>query len=194
MQWMPPPPNQIEHLDLDHLALGKGSGEGLEGGAIGWIGESRHDHGAVGEIEVDVGKGEPAPVGAQARLGSANGHHLELSAAGIGGLPQNREIGRKSGVIGIVGLLAHECRDTAGSDKTGDVVDMPAGLVVEEAIRQPDDGFDPEIIAQYGLDRAAVETGVAPRVEHRGRAHQTGALPVDGDRPTFENDRRIEAR
>ncbi len=76
----------------------------------------------------------------------------------------------------------------AGRDETGEVVDVPVGLVEVDAARQPDDLLDTEVLAQVPLDFFLRQLGVAVAVEQALCSGEQGALPVDVDGAALEDE------
>jgi hypothetical protein len=67
---------------------------------------------------------------------------------------------------------------------------VAAGLIVVDALAEPDELRDAEIVAQQHLDFAALQARVAVGVEHALLGEERGALAVDVQRAAFDDERR----
>ncbi|MNE39930.1 hypothetical protein D3C80_1339120 [compost metagenome] len=65
---------------------------------------------------------------------------------------------------------------------------MAVGLVVVQAIRQPDDAVNCQVIAQNGFDLLTVQVRVAVVVEQAFLGGDQGAFTIDMDRAAFQHE------
>ena len=90
------------------------------------------------------------------------------------------------GGIGIVRSRGDGKRQYARPDEAGEIVDMPVGMIVEQAFPQPQHVRQAQAPRQQGFDLPAIKVGIAIGVEQAlfGRDEQAGAVGVD--RSAFE--------
>ncbi|PAV93554.1 hypothetical protein WR25_12586 [Diploscapter pachys] len=71
--------------------------------------------------------------------------------------------------------------DAPFADEAGEVVDMAIGMVVQQAVTQPDDTRIAQILAQPALDIGLGHRRVAIGIEQAlfGRHHRAGTVTVD---------------
>ena len=74
-----------------------------------------------------------------------------------------------------------------------DIVDVPIGLVVVYAPRQPDHLVHVQVVAQQDLDGALVQRRVAPRVQQALGGGNAGAFPVHVNRSALQHQGRAIA-
>ena len=83
-------------------------------------------------------------------------------------------------MVGIVGGRRGQSH-AAGSDEAGKIVHVPVGMVVLQAVAQPDDLGETQVLVQPLFDRGPVERRVAVRIEQAllGGQHHARAVAVD---------------
>ena len=92
-------------------------------------------------------------------------------------------------MLGIGRVLDPGQEDDAGAGEAGEVVDVAVGLVLEDAVAEPDHLLGAEVVVERRLDRGAVELRVAVRVQQALLGGQHRALAVDVDRAALEHER-----
>ncbi len=94
-------------------------------------------------------------------------------------------------VVGVRPVRLHANQYTAGCNETGDVIDVAVGLLVGEALAQPDHtaraGVERENLFDFLLREVRVAVHVQKRLLHR----QQCALTVTMDRAAFVKQRCV---
>ena len=93
---------------------------------------------------------------------------------------------------GLVGLADGE--NGARCDEAGEVVDVPVGVVVGEALADPEEFVDREAVADGGVERGVVAAFGAVRVVLHGLGGEEQAVAGDLDAAAFEFERVRELR
>ena len=201
-------------------ALAPGSVKGglnlLDGQRVVLVAVLRDDDAVVDDEEVHVG-GDERLVG-HARLGvlvdvdgvagrlvheeGLGRHdelgHLELAAGGVSGVGEGLVRGARLVVERVVGVVRPDAEHLAGSHEAGDVVDVAVGLLGVDAVLDPDDLRDVEVLLELVL-HVALElvgpglvlghAGVAAGVEQAHLGGHEGALAVDVDGAALDDQR-----
>src|SRR5208282_6416809 len=97
-------------------------------------------------------------------------------------------------MLGIARLLAPAQGYVPGPCKADEIVHVPAGLVIDDALAEPDHAAGSEIAAQQLLDPGAAQSRIAIGIEQALLSHQHRALPVDVKRTALVDHRRLIAR
>ena len=84
--------------------------------------------------------------------------------------------------------------DGITGDKAGDIVHMSVRVVPLDAISQPEDLPDAEVVAQSLLDLLTGHSGIAVRIEQAGGSCQEAPCPVRIDRATLQDEGRLKER
>jgi peptidoglycan/LPS O-acetylase OafA/YrhL len=134
-------------VEADHLAAGILLGDDRQHVAIGRVPAHGHDDDAVGGVEVEVGHGDALAIDLGERQ-HRDLDDLDRLAAGVSSAAgaAHVDVGAQPVLLRFVRAPLHEQR--AGAGEGGKVVDVAVGVVVEgEAVRQPDDRRDPELVS-----------------------------------------------
>src|SRR5439155_20503241 len=77
----------------------------------------------------------------------------------------------------------------AGAHETREIVDVPAGLIVEHSLAEPDDLAHTQVVAQAALDALAPEPRIAIGAQQTFLGDERRTLTVDVDRAAFVHQR-----
>ena len=92
------------------------------------------------------------------------------------------------GLIIVVGAVSFDDGDHGVlRHEPGQVVDVPVSIVAHDAVAQPDDLADAEVVAQPGLDVVSCQCRVAVRVQQTLFGCHQCAGAVDLDRAAFQH-------
>lgn len=191
--------------DHHHLVLGEHALEDRPGLGVLGIVEARRDDAAVDDQEVHVGAGQAN--GGIARLAAlddihavalflgrvqrAGDRHLvyhQLASLGVAAFFQHAEGGLAAQVVRVVLVVGPGQQHLAGTHVAAEVVDVAVGLVVVEAVRQPDDALHRKVVAQGPLDLRLAQVRVAVVVEQAFLGGDQRAFAVDVDRAALEDE------
>ena len=167
--------------------------------------ERRQDDAAVDDEEVEVGRGglvagppRDRALGAVDAPGLVlgdlhdrrhrHGDDLERAALRVGGLAQHAQVVLQELVAPVVLVLGDGGQHDAGPHEAGDVVDVAVGLVGVDALGQPDDLLDVQVVAQVLLDLLARQVRVAAGAEQALLGGDDGALAVHVERAALHDD------
>src|SRR5579862_141954 len=179
-------------------------------GPIGARIEERHDDRTVGDVEIDIAGSESLAGAAGPRVGARHdagrlalsqgerpGHRQtsdrQASSTGVARIAQPLPGIARNPILRVAAALRPGEACLPGPYETREIVDVAAGLVVENSAAQPDDAADAKVFAQLQFHRGAIESGVAVAVEQALFRHQRGPLPVDVDGAALVDERRAIA-
>ena len=158
MQWNDPPPAMPEPSSArDGRPTTLRPGNTACNASTACVGRrravDRHGDHAVGDDEVDMRGGHRFAQIVHHQAGARNADHFELAPRRVGrGFERARDLLQSLG-IGVVGAGRRLADHAAGPDEAGDGIDMAVGMVVQEAVVEPDDLARAERLAQrrFGL-------------------------------------------
>ena len=110
-----------------------------------------HDDQAVGDDEVHVRSRRDLAERVAVEADAGDAHHLELAAARVARSFERAGNGVERLAVRIVIARRRLADDAAGPDEAGDVVDVTVGVVVLQALVDPDDLLGAEGFAERGL-------------------------------------------
>ncbi len=129
-----------------------------------WVIERRYNHHAVGNVEVGVACRQPILV-----VIDSSWHRqcddLQRVAILIGCLSQLAHIFSQRIVIRITRVVFRHGQHNPGSDKAGELVDVPVGVVARNAAAEPDHVLHAQIVSKYLFHRWLAHARVAILVE-----------------------------
>ena len=160
-------------MQAHHLAVGEDRLDRGHRRSVILATVQRYDHRGIADVEVHVARRHDLFV-AQHAAGRRDQHHLQPRGARIAlGMLEDLPIG--------VVLRRLGQSDAPFADEAGKVVDMAIGMVVEQAVTQPDDTRIAQVLAQPALDIGLGHRRVAIGVEKAllGRHHRAGTVTVD---------------
>ena len=213
MQWMFPPPRRISRAGTPTTSRpGNCPRRISQHLVVVALVEQRDDHARRADVEVRVRRRRGGPRRAAAacprrsstppasssvmRIGPGIGSSITSSArprASVAAASRARA-SREIACCGSAGSSQTVQRDDAGAQEARDVVDVPVGLVVEDAAPEPDHPLD-----RRGTRRSSssicsrVELRVAVVVQQALLGREQRALAVDVDRAALEHERRAVA-
>uniref|UniRef100_A0A0N4ZLB6 PE-PGRS family protein n=1 Tax=Parastrongyloides trichosuri TaxID=131310 RepID=A0A0N4ZLB6_PARTI len=173
----------------DDLAIGEDSGQGLAGQTGGHlIAIGRHDDSAVRDQEVHMAGRNRALVLVQDQARRRDAQHPDRATGGVG---HGRE--RLGGFVidfgvGVLGAETDRAGDDAGRDEAGQVVDVAVGMVVQQAVAQPQHLPGAQGLGEGGFGRFFGPAGVAVAVQHALARGQHRALAVMIHGAAFQNE------
>jgi hypothetical protein len=155
--------------------------------------EAGHEHDAVGDVEIRVAGGQALALAFDA-AGRRQLNDVPGSARRVAHGGEPRAVLAQQGVILVRRIVFHDRHQRGGIDETGQVVDVPVGVVADDPLAEPEDLLHAEIIAQVRFDLRTVHFRVAVRVEQAGLRGQQrpGAVHLDGT--ALQDHRRREER
>ena len=193
-------------MNADDLAVGVGRPDVLEGLRVVRVTELRDEHGTVDGQEVEVarlegvvGRSRQAALDGVDALGLLRGHvdggarhdhlvNLEPAASGVRRGAQ-RLVGSLAGLVELVGgVVGPHAADLSGRAEAGDVIHVAVGLVGVDAVLDPDDLLDAQVLLELLLDLVLGVLGVAPRREEAHLSGNHGALTVAVERAALEHE------
>ena len=186
MQWNEPPPAvPLPSSPRDGTPTTLWSGNTVcsagERGLLGWRAVDRHDDQTIGDDEVHVRGRRDLAEGVAIEADAGDARHLELAPRGIRRRFERARDRFERLAVGIVVARRRLADDAARADEARDVVDMAVGVVVLQALVDPDDLPGAEGFAErrFGL---RLGPAVAVRVEQRlpRGQHRALAVVVDG--------------
>ena len=187
-------PRELNERELDDLASGEEPRQSLASRPVVRVVEARDEDGSVGDVEVDVRRGDAVSViVVQTPLRVVDRHYLEGAARRSHGRPQASDVRVQRVELGVVAVLARQRDDDTRRCEAGERVHVAAGVVVLERSGQPDDLLHAEVLPEHLLGVRPCQPGVAPLVEHHVLGREQRPLPVGVHRPTLEDDGRREA-
>ena len=186
-------PDQVGAVDAHDPSGGETSAKRRERGGVatGIVGRDEHD--AVRDVEVGVARGETLAV-----VLERAGHRERLDPQGLAvlvpHLPEPREIVTERSVVGVGGILLDDGDHGPRIRESGEVIHMTVGIVTDDAVAEPEDVGDAEIVPEARLDLAPGEAGIPVGVQQTGLGgeQRAGAVHVDG--PAFHDDAGMEDR
>ena len=96
-------------------------------------------------------------------------------------------------MVAVLARVRDQRQHDAGTGEASDIVHVAAGLVVLQALTQPDDLAHAEVMRQPFLDLLAVEVGIAAGAQQALLGGQQRALAVDVDGAALEHHGRLVA-
>ena len=99
-----------------------------------------------------------------------------MCARSLARLGQHRSCSLTAGIVGVVRIVRPGQQHLAGPDKTAEVVDVAIGLVVVQALGQPDHLADTELRCQLLLNLNALQVRVAPDTSPRSQLELEGRV------------------
>ena len=112
----------------------------------------------------------------------------QLASLGVAAFFQHAEGGLAAQVVRVVLVVGPGQQHLAGTHVAAEVVDVAVGLVVVEAVRQPDDALHRKVVAQGPLDLRLAQVRVAVVVEQAFLGGDQRAFAVDVDRAALEDE------
>jgi len=122
------------------------------------------------------------------RAGDRDLVHDQRATLGVACALQHRHGGLAARVVRVVGVVGPGQQHFARADEAAEVVDVAVGFVVEQAVGQPDDAVDRQVLAQDRLDLLAGQLRVAVAVEQALLGGDQRAFAVDVDRAALEHE------
>ena len=180
MQWKLPPPVRIWSARRPIARRsGKQRLDRLDRGAVVGCAVERDDDGRIADVEVHVAGRDDLAV-ALDQAGRGDGDDLEIG------------VEQRLGRIGIgrgIGVVVDRLRngDAARPDEAREIVDMAVGMVVEQAVAEPDDAVAPRSRFSRSSTSSLVEARVAVGVEQALLGGEEGARPVAVDRSALQD-------
>ena len=181
MQWkLPPPVSTWSARNPIATRPGKQRLDDVHGGPIVRRAILRHNHGGIADVEVHVARRDDVAVLILDAAGRGEGDDIELgSLQSFGGVAID-------GVVGIVLRGGRDC-DAAGRDEAREIVDVAVGVVVEQALAEPDHALEAEVVLRAAARSLHGSRGVAVRVQQALLGGQDGAGTVSVDRAALEH-------
>ena len=176
-------------MDADDLAVGEELGQGVQGDPIGGVVEGGNQDEAVGDVEVGVAGGQALAVEDDGD-GHGQGHDAQRLAVLIACRLEPTKILRERLVVGVVTARLDHGHDGLRIDEPGEVVHVAVRVVAGDALAQPDDVADAQIIGEHLLQPRAVEARVAALdlAQQALLGGQQAAPAVDVDGASFHDD------
>src|SRR5690606_27248270 len=122
------------------------------------------------------------------RAGDRHFVHHQLAPPGVALGFQYAHGGLAARVVGVVHVIGPGQQHFARAYIAAEIVDVAVGLVVEQAIRQPDHFVHAQVLGEYLLDLLAGEVRVAVLVEQAFPGGDQGAFAIDVDRAAFQHE------
>src|SRR5882762_1328613 len=163
-------------------ALGKQPLQAPRCHSVGTRIEERHDHPAVGDVEIDVARGKPFAGCARLRAFARNDtarlfrahdkwtrhgqpRHLQTPPPGIALIIQPLPGIERDGVLRVTLVVGPGQADLCGTREAREIIDVSVGLVVEYALAEPDDLAHTQVVAPTTLDPLAAHHLIAIDME-----------------------------
>ena len=181
-------PYEISAVDGDDLAGGEDLGESVESNAVIGVVEYWNENSPVRDIEIGVACGQAATLeNYRARHGEFD--DLKLLAVLIGSCAEAAEVFGEGRMVGIGSVGFHHGDDCARGNEAGDVIDMAVSVVASDALTEPDDFLNAEVVRENLLVVLPVETGIAflDFAEKAFFCGEESTLSVDVDGTTFKH-------
>jgi len=185
-------PDEVGAIDADDASVGEEVLQGVERGFVGgWIAIGWQENDVIGDIEIGVaGRETLAAVFDDARHGQLD--DAEGSAVLIAHGFQAHEVFLEGRVVDVVGIVLESSHDGGWVHETGEVVDVTIGIIAGDAVAEPEDVGDAEIIAKILLDLRLGELGIAIRVQQNRGGGQERACAIGVDGAALQHDARTE--
>ncbi len=182
MQWNAPPPVRMARASTPTVRRpGKREARRVDGLVVVRRAVRGDDDRGVGHVEVHVARRHHAPLGVDDAPRRGHADDVEPVRAGVA---QERA---QHVAVRIVARPGFHRDDHAGPHEANDRVDVTVGVVVEQALAQPEHALDAEELAQQPLDLPLLARAVAVGVEQALAGGQGVAFPVDVDGAALED-------
>ena len=182
-------PDQVAGINGHDLARGEQLRQRVERNAIVRIVEDRHQHHSIRDVEIRIAGGQAAAF-EDDRARHRNLYDVEALAILVARRSQASQIVVQGRIIFVLLIRLDHRDDRVGRDEAGDVVDVAVRVVAGDALAEPDDRLDSEIVGKHLLVGSAIHGRIALL---RGReqaflGREQSAAAVDVDRAAFEHD------
>ena len=107
-------------------------------------------------------------------------------------LAEKLKVLTERGMIRVAMMGFDHGHDGVTRDKAGDIVDMSIRVIPLDAVSQPEDLPDAEVVAESLLDLFTGHCWIAIRIEQTGGGRQEGSCPVCIDRATLKDESRFK--
>ena len=163
----------------DCTSAGEKGLNGLDRGRIVRGAILRNHHGGIADVEIHIARRDDFAVALdQARRGDRD--HLQLRVEQrLGGI----------GISGGVGILLDRFGngDPSRGNEARQIVDMPIGMIVDQALAKPDDPRRAKVAPQARFHVVLAQGRIAVWVEQALFGGEQHACPVAVDRASFED-------